>query len=42
MRVHTGGDTRPIIDVAHADAFEIIIDNLPSFSDGLMLVLFFQ
>jgi len=41
MGPHAGGDTFPIIEVALADAVEIIIDGLPSFSDGFMLVLSF-
>ncbi len=41
MGPHAGGDTFPIIKVTLADAVEIIIDGLPSFSDGLMLVFFF-
>ena len=42
MGAHTGSDTCPIIEVALADAVEIIIDGLPSFSDGLMLVFSFE
>ena len=42
MGPHAGGDTCPIIEVALADAVEIIIDGLPSFSDGLMLVFSFE
>ena len=42
MGPHTGGDTCPILKFALADAVEIFIDGLPSFSDRLMLVFFFE
>jgi len=41
MGPQTGGDTCLMIEVAFADADEIIIEVLPSFSNGLMFPFLF-
>ncbi len=38
MLCQAGGDTDLIIDVAFSDANEVLIQGLPSFSDGFMVV----
>ena len=42
MGPQAGSDACPIIEVAIADADEVFIEGLPSFSDGLMLVFIFE
>ena len=38
MLCQTGRDTDLIIDIAFSDANEVLIQGLPSFSDGFMVV----
>ena len=42
MGLQTGGDACTIIEVTLADADEIIIQGLPSLTNGLMLVFIFE
>ena len=42
MGRQTSGDTGLVVDVALTDAYEILIQSLPAFTDGLMLVLLFE
>ena len=42
MGRQTSGDTGLVVDVALTDADEILIQSLPAFTDGLMLVFLFE
>ena len=42
MGRQTSGDTGLIVDVASADADEILIESLPSFTDGLIMMFLLE